>query len=221
MKKVLEYSKEELEQLSTEELEMLLMEANKNESLFNTRQLVEKLSINSLYGAFSNVYFPLFNQDIARAITGNGRYFIQKLANYIENKLQELHPSQKEYITYGDTDSVLGSTIIKTSAGVIKIEDLYNNLNGNVEVRNSDNFIKHITGDIKAASVSPDIKLEYNNIKYVMKHKVKKKMYKIKCGGDEVIITEDHSMMIIRDEMLIEIKPKDVLKSDKIVKISN
>lgn len=58
------------------------------------------------YGALGNKYFPLFNNDIAGAITGNGRFFIQKLANYIEKSLQDMHPSEKEYIVYGDTDSV-------------------------------------------------------------------------------------------------------------------
>lgn len=42
---------------------------------------------------------------MAAAITGNGRYFIQKLSNYIEEKLQSLLKSSKPYIIYGDTDS--------------------------------------------------------------------------------------------------------------------
>jgi len=42
---------------------------------------------------------------MARAITGNGRYYIQLMANYIEKGLQELLPSSKPYIVYGDTDS--------------------------------------------------------------------------------------------------------------------
>lgn len=57
------------------------------------------------YGAMANKWFPLFNEDMAAAITGNGRFFIQKTANMVEQKLQELHPSQKQYIVYGDTDS--------------------------------------------------------------------------------------------------------------------
>lgn len=106
MKDILEYTKEEFESLSTSELEQLYTRAEQQESLYNTRQLVEKLAINSLYGALGNRWFPLFNQDIARAITGNGRYFISKLANYIDDRLQELLPQPEPYIIYGDTDSV-------------------------------------------------------------------------------------------------------------------
>lgn len=106
MKDVLDYTEDELRQLSKEQLQELYKEADNKESLYNTKQLVEKLLINSLYGALANKYFPLFNEDIAAAITGNGRYFIQKLAQYIENTLQDLNPSEKPYIIYGDTDSV-------------------------------------------------------------------------------------------------------------------
>lgn len=106
MKEVLEYTEDELRALSSSELETLLKEAESKESLFNTRQLVEKTIINSLYGSLANRYFPLFNEDMAAAITGNGRYFIQKLANYIEDTLQGMLEQEKPYIVYGDTDSV-------------------------------------------------------------------------------------------------------------------
>jgi len=106
MKDVLDYTEDELRALSTDELEALLKQAENGESLFNTKQLVEKTMINSLYGAMANKWFPLFNEDMAAAITGNGRYFIQKLANYIEDTLQKMLPQEKPYIVYGDTDSV-------------------------------------------------------------------------------------------------------------------
>lgn len=218
-KTVLDYTEEELRALSIQELEALCKEAEYMESRWNTSQLVSKTLINSLYGAMANKYFLLFNEDMAAAITGNGRYFIQKLANYIEETLQKLLPQEKPYIVYGDTDSVLGSTLVRTDDGEIKIEDLYDMLDGYIEERGEDNFIKHIQTPIKAASVSQQMQLEYNKINYVMKHKVKKRMYKIMCGGDEVTITEDHSMMVVRGGALTSIKPRELQKGDKLVKI--
>ena len=105
-KDVLQYTEQELLALSDQELEELLVIAENNESLYNTRQLVEKTLINSLYGAMANKWFPLFNELMAAAITGNGRFFIQKLALNIEDTLQKLLPQDKKYIVYGDTDSV-------------------------------------------------------------------------------------------------------------------
>lgn len=104
-KEVLEYSREELESLSYDELSSLLKEAEFGESLWNTKQMTLKIQINSLYGALANSHFSLFNEQMAAAITGNGRYFIQKLSNYIEEKLQSILPSSKKYILYNDTDS--------------------------------------------------------------------------------------------------------------------
>lgn len=106
MKDVLEFTEDELRALPTSDLEFLLKKAADGESLYNTRQLVEKTMINSLYGAMANKWFPLFNELMAAAITGNGRFFIQNLAINIEDVLQKLMQQEKPYIVYGDTDSV-------------------------------------------------------------------------------------------------------------------
>lgn len=47
MKNVLEYSESELKELSKDELMVLLQEAENGESLYNTKQLVEKTLMNS------------------------------------------------------------------------------------------------------------------------------------------------------------------------------
>lgn len=220
MKDVLEYSDDELKSMSDEDLKVLLKQAENLESLFNVSQLVQKTLINSLYGALGNTYFPLFNEDMAAAITGNGRYFIQKAANTVEAGLQKILPSDDPYIIYGDTDSVLGDTLVKTSNGDVKIEDLYDRVDGKLDILGQDNFVKHTNMDITAASVSPEKELQYKPIKYVMKHKVKKRMFKITCKGESVTVTEDHSIIIIRDNELLSVKPKDIVKTDKIIKIS-
>ena len=69
------------------------------------KQIVLKTLINSLYGALANKYFPLFNVEIARSITGNGRYLIQATANDVIEKLNEMIPYNM-YAPAGDTDSV-------------------------------------------------------------------------------------------------------------------
>lgn len=106
MKDILEYSREDLEALDTDKLLELYHEAEMMEEQKSTGQLTKKVLINSLYGALANVAFILFNEKIAQAITGNGRFFIQKTANMIERALQEKLPSPKKFVCYGDTDSV-------------------------------------------------------------------------------------------------------------------
>lgn len=106
LKDPLLYKENELNEMSFTDLNFLYEEASNLENLYDTRQLVEKVIINSLYGAMANKYFPLFNEKMAAAITGNGRFFIQMLARNIESTLQSLLPYDDEYVIYGDTDSV-------------------------------------------------------------------------------------------------------------------
>jgi len=106
MKTPLDYTEHELKTLSIHELKILLSECESLENKFNTEQTVMKLNMNSLFGAQANKWFPLFNETIANAITGNGRYFIRKIAIYVEKGLQEKLPSPSPYVIYGDTDSI-------------------------------------------------------------------------------------------------------------------
>jgi len=105
-KDVLDYTEEELKSFDKEMLKKLYNEAEVKQSLYNTQQMTEKILINSLYGALGNKYFPLFNESMAQAITGNGRYFIRKLANYVDDVLQNMLKADKPYILYSDTDSI-------------------------------------------------------------------------------------------------------------------
>lgn len=106
MKEVLEYTEEELRLLSIEDLKILLVESQFKERQYTTEQISLKIIINSLYGALANKWFPLFDEKMAQAITGAGRFFIRSLGKNVEAKLQSMHPSDEPYMVYGDTDSI-------------------------------------------------------------------------------------------------------------------
>ena len=97
----MDYSK-----FSNEELEAMMKEAQHMADIKNTEQMTKKIMINSLYGGMAAKHFSLYNNSMARAITGTGRFFIKLLANNIEEKLQKMMPSPNPYIIAGDTDSV-------------------------------------------------------------------------------------------------------------------
>lgn len=96
---------EELSKLSENELEVYIRELEIAMDQDHITQLSLKLLINSLYGALANKHFLLANPDMAAAITSSGRFFIRLVADNVENKLQELLPSDTPYIVAGDTDS--------------------------------------------------------------------------------------------------------------------
>lgn len=105
MKQLLEYTDNDLNNLSIDELSELANEASKKETELNVGQMTLKILMNSLYGAMANKHFPLFNESIAQAITGNGRYFIRGLGEYVEQRLQEIIPNDSGYWLASDTDS--------------------------------------------------------------------------------------------------------------------
>lgn len=215
---ILDYTDDQLEALSDDELLKLHTKACDKAFEEHINQLTKKILINSLYGATANAFFPLYNLGYASGITCNGRYFIQKTANYIEEKLQSILPWDQKYIVYGDTDSAVSTSVLITDKGKTQIGDFYNSTDTKEIEYKPGKFFKEVNG-IKSLSVNKDLKLEYKPIKYVMKHKVKKRLFKIKCDGNEVVITNDHSIMVKRDGKLIEVKPFEIKKTDKLILI--
>lgn len=196
-----------------------IKEAENMESFWDTAQMTKKILLNSLYGALGNQYFVLFNPAIASAITGNGRYTNKTMAVSVSNMLQTKIGSRSPYLIYGDTDSVVGDTIITLSDGYKKIEDLYNNTDGVLECRGNDNFVKRPYKEIMACSMNKNQEVEYKPINYIMAHKVNKRMFKVTVNGDSVVITEDHSIIILRNNEMISGSVRDIVHGDKIIKI--
>ena len=213
---VLNCSREDLEKLSDSELESLLKFTQDKSNEFHILQISLKTLINSLYGALGNKAFILINEKIAQAITGNGRYFIKSFGRRIENHLQSLIKWNKPYYIYSDTDSCVGDTLISTSLGKIKIEDLFER-SGEIVKNENGSFVKRLDEKILAKSMNSNFEIQDKKIIYVMKHKVNKRMFKISTDNRSVIITEDHSVMINRNNNLISVKPTEILKSDELI----
>ena len=213
---VLNCSREDLEKLSDSELENLLKYTQDKGNEYYILQIALKTLINSLYGALGNKAFILINEKIAQAITGNGRYFIKSFGRRIEKYLQSLKNWNKPYYIYSDTDSCVGDTLISTSQGKIKIEDLFEK-SGEIIKNENGSFVKRLDEKILAKSMNSDFEIQDKKIIYVMKHKVNKRMFKISVNNKSVIITEDHSVMINRNDNLISAKCTEILKTDKLI----
>lgn len=218
--KMLDY-KAEIEKLK-HELEKYVKEIAELSSKADTEnvvQLVLKVLANSLYGAMSFATFRFFNIHNARSITMATRFYLHLLKYMVSKGLTEWAKLDNfyDFACYGDTDSCLGISIVNINNKNQTIEDFYNNSVG-VEIKKSDfNFIKQLTNEYITPSVNQNIELENKQITYIKKHKVKKRFYKIKVKDKEVTITEDHSIMVVRDNKLIEVKPKDIIKGDNII----
>lgn len=129
---------------------------------------------------------------------------------------------------YGDTDSTFKDSMIYTKLygdtnekEHITIEDLWE--------RNEDNLVTILPNGTEIALCEEKIlnydssdRLQYGKANYIMRHKVRKPKWKLRTkSGKEVIVTNDHSMIVFRDGKKIEVKPRDILKTDKILVVKN
>lgn len=209
-----------------------------------------KLLGNSMYGGSSHEGCFWFNMELANDITGEGRNLIHLMEKHIPEylnqnwknltdvhellnikidpvKLSELLKNKKDLasIIYSDTDSIFfdSKVRIKEPSGnqrVITIEDFYNeNLGKDAGVTLKGH--ESVSTDSKLLNWSEDRGLYYGKIKRIIRHKVTKPKWKLKTkSGKEIIVTNDHSMIVFRDGKKLEVKPRDILKTDKILVVN-
>jgi intein/homing endonuclease len=120
---------------------------------------------------------------------------------------------------YADTDSVEANTKIITNNGVITIDNWYNQ---NIKNGSGGETLKG-----HESVITNDKVLNWNNefymapVKRIIRHKVTKPKWKLKTkSGKEVIVTNDHSMIVFRNGLKLEVKPSEILKTDKILTIN-
>ena len=184
----------------------------------SNRQMCLKILLNSLYGAAANQYFRYFNLDIAEGITLSGQLAIHTAENAVNEYLVKALGDEKpkDRIIASDTDSVTGDTLIVVNDKQVKIQDYFNNTTG--DYLRYDDFNNDYVKDLSHAndttlSVSSTGELQEKKIKYIMKHKVKKRLFKIiDDKNNEVTITEDHSI-IVKDKntkKIFSVKPSEL-----------
>ena len=108
----------------------------------------------------------------------------------------------------------------------IPIAELYELSDGNIskttisrEFKICDNLL---VNNIVRDEINKDYKIVKSEVKSIMKHKVSKEKYTITDEYDNsIIVTGDHSIMILRDNKLISAKSKDILNDDKLIIINN
>lgn len=145
---------------------------------------------------------------------------------WIERKVNEYlnglcETTDYSYVRYCDTDSVVGDTLIDVNGEKMTIADFFDSMPENYMRKDDDNldYVKAVEG-VTSLSVNTESKeVERKSVKYVMKHRVKKRMFKITANGRSVTVTEDHSVMVLRDGEIIAVKPLDMRKGDKVLSL--
>lgn len=178
---------------------------------------VTKGYLNSVYGMMGCKHSAIFDLDNAEAITLTGQFIIKKifefLNNWIKNNLE--CDKDKEFDIYGDTDSFLPVTLINTRNGTFTIEDIFNNNLNNIKISKYGHEIK--LADLDVLTLDNDKIVKYKKAKHIIRHKVTKEKYIIRVNGKEIVMTGDHGCMVMRNNELVRVSAKDILKTDKMV----
>lgn len=207
---------------------------------YNALQLALKLVLNGSYGALATSYFILFNNKVAGSVTAQGRNLTKTMNDVNEEYWYkmwhtdfELHEklgiknikkiekdiSGNDVSIYADTDSVEANTKIITNNGIITIDKWYNQ---NIKNGSGGETLKG-----HESVITNDKVLNWDNefymapVKRIIRHKVTKPKWKLKTkSGKEVVVTNDHSMIVFRNGLKLEVKPSEILKTDKILTIN-
>lgn len=146
-----------------------------------------------------------------------------KLYDYLTNK------DCVSMTVAGDTDSVAGDTTVQISMDDEKRKITIADLFEESKYRNGDHVLSVTNGSevipgngtlIRSYDEDLDMAV-YKPMKYVMRHKVSKARYRITtASGKSVIVTGDHSCIVMRDNQLVTVKANEINKdTDKIVTV--
>lgn len=186
---------------------------------FDKRQLVKKINLNSAYGALLNVGSRFFDQRLGQSTTLTGRSINRHQASKINELITGEYKEYGESQIYCDTDSETADTKHITNRGTKTIEALFNE---STEFWSDGDKEYAYDPELMVMSYDPKADEPYlGHINYIYRHKVSKDLYEIEDQlGNTITVTEDHSVMIERNGLLMEAKPYEITENDIIISLS-
>lgn len=183
----------------------------------------KRCSFNSVYGSLGNEWCRWYDIKIAEAITHSGQLAILWIQKHLNKYMNEISGTvDVDYIVAADTDSVVGDTLVYVDGRQLRIDELYNrvcNDDNFVFGRDENDFIHDVSGlGLTTKSVKDD-KVVEDRIVHIMKHRVKKRLFRVNVNGSSVIMTEDHSLIVSRLNNLVSVKPYEVEDGDVIISL--
>lgn len=209
---------QDLTKMTQSELEEYLYTCEVKRDQLNTVQHSTKILLNSLYGALGTPYFRMYDIYQATGITLSGQAVVSKSYEVMNDFINGMLKVNRDWVVASDTDSVVGDSKIFVSGIEKSIAAYYDSLPNEECVGES----KYVKSGLGTTLTYHEGSLVERKINYAMKHKVKKRLYKITIGNDSVIVTEDHSVKAI-DEFgqLVDVKPQHLTKKHKLINISS
>lgn len=182
--------------------------ADPDYKMVNARQHALKILLNSHYGYLGYARARWYSRESARAVTAWSRHYIQNVMKGAER--------ENFKVVYGDSVTKDRIIVLKGQNNMIylqSVEEFYNSTDRLPSLQHGKEA-KPVNG-VKTLSVNPKtLEPEWKNVKTIIRHKTEKKIYRVAQKFGETIVTQDHSILVNRGDVLTGIKPTE-LGNDK------
>jgi hypothetical protein len=190
-------------------------------AFWDKKQIVTKLNLNSAYGAILNPGCRFNDKRIGQSTTLTGRTISKHMNAYVNQCITGAYDHVGDAVIYADTDSVDGSSVVNTSVGNKTIQELFHS--GTKFWKDGD---KEYSVNFDIQVVIYDNKVEgpvvLGNYNYVYRHKTKKRRFKVTdTVGNQLMVTEDHAMIVLEHGKLIEKSPAELCLGQQLLAISD
>ena len=193
--------------------QMKTAEGNEKRSL-NAKQLAIKDMSNSFYGYSGYVRARLYLIDVANSITGYGRENIEFTKNLIEKNFDV-------DVVYGDSVTADRFVTLMNKENFIEVKNIEELFEQHKEktIMTADGKERIFLNGFKALTINQETKNpEWSDIKEIIRHKTKKKIYRVNQKFGETVVTEDHSLITDDNGRFNETKPSE-LEGKKIARV--
>ncbi|CAM6054517.1 unnamed protein product [Sphagnum tenellum] len=188
-------------------------------AFYDQRQYAGKIRLNATYGAILQPACRFFDERLGQSTTLTGRSIVKHMNAKVNEIVTGEYDHQGNTIVYIDTDSNPADTIIHTNNGRMTMEGLFE-----LAAKKWQSGNKEYASDERLEVLTYDPKIDRAILKpfsYVYRHKVSKARWRVTDEfGNSVEVTNDHSIMVEREGVLIEAKASEILTGDVIISVN-
>jgi hypothetical protein len=201
------------------ELQKKKAEATTKEDIafWDKRQLVKKLNLNSAYGAILNAGCRFYDKRIGQSTTLSGRTISKHMNAYVNQCITGQYVHDGEAVIYADTDSVDQNSLIHTDQGPMTIEQLFA-MGTRFWQQGGKQY--SVNDQIRVAVYKGQTSgtIELGSYNYVYRHRTSKRRFRVTdTMGNAVTVTEDHAMIVLNNNQLVELSPMDLQAGQQLI----
>lgn len=164
-----------------------------------------KITMNSFYGVLASPMCRFYNPEIAGAITAWGQMIVKETAQEVEKR--------GHTVIYGDsiTKDRFVTIAEKGKICIRNIEELFKKYAKQIITKNGKEYIYTKGADIKALTVgNRTLCPQFSQIIAIIRHMTKKKVFRVHQKFGETKCSEDHSLVVIKNNKITLAKPTEI-----------